>query len=64
MPKRKRVRKQPRSPWEVIQITSSLAHFIGVVYAADEQAAKATAIEQFGFARNIPIGCGAHKPAG
>ena len=32
---------------EAIQITRSPAQFIGVVYAADEQAAKATAIEQF-----------------
>ena len=40
-------RKQSPMPWEVIQITRSPARFIGVVYAADEQAAKATAIEQF-----------------
>jgi hypothetical protein len=47
MAKRKRVRKQSPLPWEVIQITRSPARFISVVYAADEQAAKATAIEQF-----------------
>jgi hypothetical protein len=45
--KRVRVRKQSKVPWEVIQITKSPARFIGVVYAADEQAALATAIEQF-----------------
>ena len=43
MAKRKRVRKQSPMSWEVIQITRSPARFIGVVYAADEQAAKATA---------------------
>ena len=47
MAKRKRVRKQSPLPWEVIQITRSPARFIGVVYVADEQAAKTTAIEQF-----------------
>jgi hypothetical protein len=40
-------RKQSKAPWEVIQITRSPARFIGVVYAEDEQAALATAIEQF-----------------
>jgi hypothetical protein len=43
----KRKRNQSPMPWEVIQITSSPARSIGVVHAADEQAAKATAIAQF-----------------
>jgi hypothetical protein len=49
MAKRKRVRKQSPLPWEVIQITASPARFIGVVYAADEEAALETAIAQFGI---------------
>jgi hypothetical protein len=47
MAKRMRMRKQVPLPWAVIQITRTPARFIGIVYAADEQAAKATAIEQF-----------------
>jgi hypothetical protein len=43
----KRKRKRSKAPWEVIQTTRSPARFIGVFYAADEQTALATAIEQF-----------------
>jgi 1,2-phenylacetyl-CoA epoxidase PaaB subunit len=43
MPKRK---SKPLR-WQVIAITASLARMYGVVHAADEESALATAIEQF-----------------
>jgi hypothetical protein len=45
----KRSKRSVRKPsaWEIIAITRSPAHHYGVVYAAEEQAALAKAIEEF-----------------